>query len=446
MSNALAIAAVTRVLKDLLNNGLVDADVSGAVGGNVSVSALPPDRVLPANGTEASAINLFLHQVTPNPGWRNADLPARGAGGDRITRPLLALDLHYLLTAYGAEELHSEILLGYAMQLLHEHPVLGRQQIRDALAGGAVSGTVLPPAFEALTAADLAEQVELIKITPETLSTDEMSKVWTALQSHYRPTTGYHVSVVLIESRGPSRTPLPVLTRGRRDPVTGREAGVAVQPSLAPPFPTLTAVTPPAQQVAARMGEVVTLEGHHLDGDQVAVRFVEPRSRRVLVLPAQPGGTPARVEVQVPPDPPPGPVTPGSPLDPASWQVAVYHVAVVVSRAGEPDRVSNALPLALAPRRESTLVVAGGGAVMFTVVCRPPVRRTQDASLVVGDREIPAQPIGPAQTDTLTFETTGLASGSTHWVRFRVDGIDSLLIDRSATPPAFFASETVTIP
>ena len=41
MSNALAIGAVTAVLRDLLNNGLVDHDVTGSLGGNVTVSALP---------------------------------------------------------------------------------------------------------------------------------------------------------------------------------------------------------------------------------------------------------------------------------------------------------------------------------------------------------------------------------------------------------------------
>ena len=47
--------------------------------------------------------------------------------GQRITNPPLALDLHYLLTAYGIAELQAEVLLGYGMQLLHEHPVLGRE-------------------------------------------------------------------------------------------------------------------------------------------------------------------------------------------------------------------------------------------------------------------------------------------------------------------------------
>jgi hypothetical protein len=45
MSNALAIASVTAVLKDLLNNGVIDHDLTSVVGSDVAVTALPPDRI-----------------------------------------------------------------------------------------------------------------------------------------------------------------------------------------------------------------------------------------------------------------------------------------------------------------------------------------------------------------------------------------------------------------
>lgn len=122
MSSALAIAGVTAVLRDLLNDGFINHNVSGMVGSTVTVSAFPPDRVVPASGTEHTQLNLFLHQVTFNTGWRNHALPSRDESGrQRVTNPPLALDLHYLLSAYSAEELGSEILLGYAMQLLTRH-------------------------------------------------------------------------------------------------------------------------------------------------------------------------------------------------------------------------------------------------------------------------------------------------------------------------------------
>lgn len=215
MSNALAIASVTAVLKDLLNNGLIDHDVTGTLGNNVIVTALPPDRIDPTAPNPQSQLNLFLYLVTPNPGWRNLGLPSRDERGERISNPPLALDLHYLLTSYGVEELHAEILLGYGMQLLHETPVLTRAAIRKSLAPPPLvaGGSGLPPVMEALFTSELAEQVEQIKICPQPFSAEEIFKLWSAFQAKYRPTAAYQVSVVLIESRHSTRSALPVRAR-----------------------------------------------------------------------------------------------------------------------------------------------------------------------------------------------------------------------------------------
>ncbi|MBE7169315.1 MAG: DUF4255 domain-containing protein [Williamsia sp.] len=214
MSTALAIASVTQVLKDLLNNGLIDHDATGTVGGNVKVTALPPDRVDTEATKETSQLNLFMYMVTPNLGWRNQGLPSRNSGGDRISNPPLALDLHYLLTAYGSEELHHEILLGYGMQLFHEVSVLSRQAIRTALSmpDTTPSGT-LPSHLVALSTSELADQIEQIKITPESLNTEELSRLWTAFGAKYRPNAAYKVTVVLIESKKSTRPSLPVQER-----------------------------------------------------------------------------------------------------------------------------------------------------------------------------------------------------------------------------------------
>src|SRR5688500_2501290 len=114
MSNALALAAVTAVLMDLLQNTLIDNDLSAGLG-EVKVTAMPPDRVIAGqNGNVTNQLNLFLYRVSPNQGWRNVGLPSRSShSGERLSNPPLALDLHYLLTAYGRSDLDAEILLGY---------------------------------------------------------------------------------------------------------------------------------------------------------------------------------------------------------------------------------------------------------------------------------------------------------------------------------------------
>lgn len=213
MSSALAIASVTYVLKDLLNNGLIDHDLSAL--GNVMVTALPPDRIDTTDNNTTSQLNLYMYRVTTNQGWQNVDLPSRDVRGDRLANPPLALNLHYLLTAYGVKELHGEILLGYGMQLLHETPVLVRDAIRRSLVpiASADAGGDLPPELLILSTSELADQIEQIKMTSESLSTEETSKLWAAFQAKYRPSAAYQATVVLIESRKSTKSALPVNAR-----------------------------------------------------------------------------------------------------------------------------------------------------------------------------------------------------------------------------------------
>ncbi len=428
MGNALAIAAVTAVLKDLLNNGLIDHNITGAVGGNVTVSALPPDRVFAPGAQEGNQLNLFLYQVVPNLGWRNAGLPSRDERGGRLSNPPLALDLHYLLTAYGAEDLHAEVLLGYAMHLLHDTPVLTRQSIRTALLPPAVNGSILPPALQALSASDLAEQVEQIKIVSTTLTSEEMSKLWTAFQARYRPTAGYHVSVVLIESQRAAKSPLPILTIGPVDPVTREPRGPVAAANLDPQFPTLWSVTPPQQRESGHLGDTLVVQGHKLDGSHLAVRLASPRLSQPVELPVSSGNTATRLETALP-------------NTPATLPAGLYTVALLVQRPGEGfRRTTNELTLALAPQITTALPATfardGNGEATITLAVQPEVQPTQRAALLLGDLEITAQPRA-TQTNTLSFLVRGATAG-TYLVRLRIDGVDSVLVNREVTPPEFF--------
>ena len=439
MSSPLAIAAVTAVLRDLLNNGLIDHNITGSVGSNVDVSTLPPDIIPIDVGAVHTQLNLFMYQATPNAGWRNAALPSRDERGTRVTNPPLALDLHYLLTAYGASELHSEILLGYGMHLLHENPVLSRQAIRTALAGGTVPGTVLPPAFQALAAADLADQVEQIKITPMTLSTEEMSKLWSAMQAHYRPTAAYHISVVLIEAQRATRNALPVLTRGPRDPLSGRERGVEATASLIPPYPLLTDIELPNEQVAARLGDTLTLRGHHLEGGNLVARFEHPRLSAPIDINLGNNANETQVSVALPNNAPAQ----------LAWPPGTWSLTLMLQRPGETEtRNTNATYLLLAPRLDipasSAARDAGSGAVTITLVFTPQVRPGQKVTLNAGGHE--ALPVSfTAQTGSLDFRFPVLAAGQ-QWLRLNVDGADSLLVNRAVSPPAFDNTQRMNIP
>jgi hypothetical protein len=424
VSSALAIAGVTAVLRDLLNNGLIDHSVSGTLGNAVTVSALAPDRIIASNGVEPTQLNLFLYHVTPNQGWRNERLPSRdSAGKTRLSNPPLALDLHYLLSAYGAEDLHADILLGYAMQLLHETPVLSRSAITTALNPSPPLGSGLPPALQALAACGLADQLEQIKITPEYLNTEEVSKLWTAVQSHYRPTAAYVATVVLIESTLPARATLPVLSRGPVDLASGRDRGVVVGPSLLAPLPTLQSVVPRSVDPVATVGSIVDLNGHHLHGTNDTVLLANDRFQIEQEVTVDDGGSSAVQPFTVPDLP-----------------VGFYQAALRVTLSSEANpRTSNQLALIIGPEITSPSPINvtrdGAGTATIPVDFHPQARPGQIVSLLLGTREVLAGPIAAA-TGTLTFVVDNAPTGE-QLLRLRIDGVESPIINRVAKPPVF---------
>lgn len=429
MSSALAIAGVTAVLRDLLNDGVINHNLSGLVGSSVTVSVLAPDRVVPAGGTEASQINLFLYLVTPNPGWRNEGLASRDtAGRTRLSNPPLALDLHYLLSVYSGGDLHGEILLGYAMQLLHEMPILTRESIRTALNPSPDVGTAMPPALRALIDSGLDSQIEQIKLTPRYLDADEMSKLWTAMQSHFRPTAAYTASVVLIEARRPVRSPLPVLGRGTVDPATGRDRGIDIVPGLTPTVPMLTAVVPPLRQPVARIGDTIDLRGHFLDGAGREVLLSNDRfeiETTIAALPPSPAAaTLLRFEL--------------APALAATLPVGIYRVGARMLRPGDPaPRETNRKPLMLAPRMTNlplAVTRAGDGSADFTIDFTPALRAGQGVVLMLGQDEY--LPLDAARPATALRFTIPKAPVGALLARLRIDGIESPIVDLSKDPPA----------
>lgn len=434
MSTAMALAGVTAVVQNLLNTSFVNNDVSGIVGGNVNVSAIAPDRVMANGNPEQPRVNVFLHGVAPNTGWNNACMPSRDGRGQRLTNQPLALNLHYLLTSYANDDLQAEILLGFAMQVLHEIPVLSRETIQSAF----TDGNLPPPIQEALMNSGLADQIELIKFTPEHLNSEGMSKLWTAFQLNYRPSAAYQASVALIETDQPTRTPLPVLTRGHVDPATNREVGIIAQPHLIPPVPMIIGIESPNQQTAVRLGESFTLNGHHLDGASIRVQFSNRSLQDPILIIPEPGSTAARITLQIP-------------NQPGEWIAGIYLVVVLAEKPipfspGETEqKASNTVPLLLAPSFSNVSVNREpDNDVTVSLTASPEVRAGQTVSLILGQNESIAEPF-VGQIADLTFRFVNLVAGN-YWARLRIEGVDSLLIDRSTTPPTFIPSQRITVP
>ena len=200
-AGALGIASVTAVLKDVLGNRLLTYPGMSSVG-DLSVSTLPPDRIT-TGADERSQLNVFMYRTAPHSGLSQGAMRTGKAAEEKDTGSRLTLDLYYLLTAYGAQDYHSEILLGCAVHLLNSIPVLSSDLIREALGSSSPKKTKdsMTPARAALSSSDLANQIEQIRITPQFLSFEEMSKLWSALQARYRPSVAYEVSAITIQGR-----------------------------------------------------------------------------------------------------------------------------------------------------------------------------------------------------------------------------------------------------
>jgi hypothetical protein len=448
MSSPLAIGAVSAVLRNLLDNAMIDA--GNAVGGPVSVTAVAPDTIDLTSPDFRPRLNLFLHQVTPNSGWRNAALPSRNGAGDRIANAPLAVDLHYLLTAYGRDDFQAEILLGYAMHVLHERPWLDRESIHKALDTNPLQAGLLPPAFQALTQSDLADQVEAIKITPAALGIDEMSKLWSAIQTHYRPTAAYQISVVLIEAKKPGVTALPVLSRGKVDPATQRDAGVMVRPDLLPPIPTLFRAESTNPCKSARLGDEITVVGIRLAGAGMRVRLMHRLRKTPLEFPVTPNAAGTQFKLTLPAD-----LAAQAYLPAGLWQLSV-----VLKPPGEPDeRETNSIPLVVS----ATPVFVATGAplnlpapvvvrltnparVQATFASRPQVRPEQTAILMLGVAQATSK-ARDAATDPLVFEFPDTLVAGDYHVRLRVDGVDSeLIVVQPNQAPVFDPGQQVGVP
>ncbi len=412
MSNALAIATTTATLRWLLDKKLDEFSP-------VRVTARSPDKA--RDTATDDQVNLFLYQTAPNAAWRNMDMPRQLKPGE-TGHPPLPLTLHYLLTAYSEEEkddFKSQILLGRAMSILHDHPLLDATEIKNASSGD-------------LKDSDLHEQIERVRITLEPLPLEELSKLWTAFQTHYRTSAAYKVDVVLIESTRPAKAPLPVLERGEGD------KGVTSQPDVDSPFPTLLGIGLPNGQLSARLDDEVTLTGLHLDAGTPKVLVISPRLTDpgpVTILP-NPSATEIKIQLI---------------NDSTKWVAGFYTVAVVFT-SGNDVRSTNELPLTIAPLITSVpppldVQRKADESAEITLQFSPEFRPGQRAVLLIGDREIPAEPLPspPSPTDTLTFIVKH-APKDKLFLRLRIDGVDSLLVKRQpGKPPEFDTGQMVDI-
>jgi hypothetical protein len=178
LSNTRAIAAVTSTIRNMLFEAVSnDVDLAGT-----AVTTRPPDRARQA-GVTANQINLFLYRSSIDAAWHSQNPPGILPG--EPGRPALPLVLSYLMTAYGEgdEDVPAHRLLGIGMHVLNDQPLLAPAAIAAALPG---SG--------------LEDQPDLVRISPNAIPLDEISRLWATFGTGYRISASYDARVVLIDS------------------------------------------------------------------------------------------------------------------------------------------------------------------------------------------------------------------------------------------------------
>jgi hypothetical protein len=375
-------------------------------------------------------VNVFLYAVTPNASLRNVDVGTRRTGGQLLQRPLAALDLHYLLTFYGDQsKLEPQLLLGRVVAALHAEPALTRARIRTVIEDTA-----------ALAASDLGDTVQAVRFTPEPLSLEDLSKVWSVLlQQPYALSAGYTASAVLVE---PAELPPPAPAL----PVARRSV-------YALPFrrPTITRVSDAADPDAPiTAASTLAITGHNLAAPGLAVRLAagdvtptEITANRLLapltVLPAElvrAGVQGVRVvqfrQLGIPPLPHAGEESDIAPF--------VLHPSVLPHSDDPADPEHD---IAFAPAVDET-------PSRLRVGVSPMVGRQQRVTLLLNQLTAGAAPQAfaydaprrPADDAHVAFDVPELPDG-TYLVRVRVDGAESPLLPDA---DGAFARPRVVVP
>jgi Pvc16 N-terminal domain len=419
VSNHLAIATVTASLAQVLQSE-VERDVPGS-----TVTTARPDAANAALG--GTRVNLYLYQVTPNAAWRNSDLPTRAHNGRLMQKPRVALDLHYLLTFYGNEAQHEpQRMLGSAVRALHSKPILARELIRT---------TITSPALPFLALSNLAEDIELVKFTPTSLTLEELSKLWAVFfQTQYTLSVTYQGTVVLIETDETPSTAPPVLDRN-----------IYVVPFRAPVVQEIR-LDAPAPGPIVSLSDIV-IAGRALRGDVTQINFVS--SALPPVVPTEIADT--ELKVTLPPDLRAGVQglqvvnqflmgTPPAPHRGFESNVGPFVLAPIITQPVLPPQTS------VDPQ---TGLITGTITINFT----PRVSRPQRVRLFLNEFQAPdtresfgyvfTAPAengilpGDDETDTIEFVITDVAA-ATYLVRVQVDGAESALArDTNNASPTF---------
>lgn len=120
-------------------------------------------------------VSIYLHRITVNEHFRHATRSQEPGG----RRPVIGVDLHYLLTYWGRSAEDEQLIMAWTMRQLQMNSIL--------------DSSILLPA-----SADWAAD-ETIQLVASNLSIEDIMRVWDALAPKYRLSIAYTARTVRLE-------------------------------------------------------------------------------------------------------------------------------------------------------------------------------------------------------------------------------------------------------
>jgi hypothetical protein len=185
MSDFTAVRAVTETLFGILQAGITNSADPQLQG--VSIDLRSPKEMREANGV--TGVSLWLYRITRDPDFLN--LPPERISPNQYRRAALPLHLYYLVTPLVTKPEDRQTLIGRVLQLFNDNATLSGATLADSLAGSQ----------------------EAFRVTLETLTLEELTRVWHSLAEPYDLSVSYEVQVVSIDSDLEAVETPPVLVR-----------------------------------------------------------------------------------------------------------------------------------------------------------------------------------------------------------------------------------------
>jgi len=126
-------------------------------------------------------LSVYLYRVALSSVRR--DRGPRVVAGGTTFLPSIPLDLHYLVTAWSAQADTAQLLMGWAISILNDTPVIPTSLLNTYQPGRAVFGT--------------DESVELVW---DPVSLTDLYDVWQVSTTHQAPSASYVARSVVIDS------------------------------------------------------------------------------------------------------------------------------------------------------------------------------------------------------------------------------------------------------